>query len=135
MTFLPPNTTSVLQPLDLGIIWNFKIHYRKLLTYVLSKIEESTSAAEIVEVVDVLQAIRWIAQAWMNLSSERIKKCFRNAGILNPNFDVSVGLSIDNDPFEDLDDNGLNSELNELVSQVCSHDDLPDDPMMYCNFD
>ena len=40
--FLPPNTTSHIQPLDLGIIQNFKVHYRKLLLrFVLSKIDET----------------------------------------------------------------------------------------------
>ena len=39
--FLPANTTSKLQPLDLGVIQNFKVHYRYLfLRYVLSKIDE-----------------------------------------------------------------------------------------------
>ena len=52
---LPPNTTSVVQPLDLRIIKCFKMHYRKLFLtymYVLSKIEECTSAAEIIKAVD-----------------------------------------------------------------------------------
>ena len=31
LVFLPPNTTSKLQPCDQGIIQNLKVHYRKYL--------------------------------------------------------------------------------------------------------
>jgi hypothetical protein len=30
LVFLPPNTTSVTQPMDQGVIRNLKLHYRKL---------------------------------------------------------------------------------------------------------
>ena len=40
---LPKNTTSRLQPLDAGIIKNFKAHYRKLtVKHALFKIDVST---------------------------------------------------------------------------------------------
>ena len=60
VVFLPINTTSKLQPLDVGIIKNFKCHYRKLLlNHVLSQIDGSSlSASEIVKSVNVLTAIR-----------------------------------------------------------------------------
>ena len=32
IVFFPPNATSVLQPCDQGIILNFNVHYRKLMT-------------------------------------------------------------------------------------------------------
>ena len=77
--FLPPNTTSKLQPLDLGIIQNFKVHYRKLLMrFILAKIDENTStASEIAKSVDVLKAIRWVSEAWDLVKAETIVKCFQ----------------------------------------------------------
>ena len=72
--FLPPNTTSQVQPLDLGIIQNFKVHYRKLLLrFVLSKIDQtSDTASQIVKSVSVLMAIRWVAEAWDSVKEETI---------------------------------------------------------------
>ena len=48
IVFLPANSTSKLQPLDLGIIQNFKMLYRKLfLNYVLARIDQCDSALEV----------------------------------------------------------------------------------------
>ena len=55
--FLPKNTTSRLQPLGAGI-QNFKVKYRKrLVEFVLARIQEDGSATQIVKDVDVLVAI------------------------------------------------------------------------------
>ena len=83
IVFLPSNTTSTLQPLDLGIIKNFKVYYRKLLLrYIVVKIDQYSLASEVAKKINVLQAIRWIAEAWEQVSCETIKKCFKKAGIL-----------------------------------------------------
>ena len=86
MVFLPVDTISKLQPLDLGIIKNFKVHYKKLLHYVVAKIDECTKASEVTKKINILQAIRWIAEAWKKISSDTIKKCFRLSGVLDSNF-------------------------------------------------
>ena len=86
ITFFPPNTTSVLQPLDLGIIKNFKVHYRKLLIrHVLAKIKECSAADEVVKSVTILNAIRWVAQGWECVLQSTVQK---KAGILSSDFTV-----------------------------------------------
>ena len=77
IVFLPANATSVLQPLDLGIIKNVKLWYRKLLfRHVLAKIEECTTAYEATKSLTILHAIRWVAEPWKQVASDMIKKCF-----------------------------------------------------------
>ncbi len=101
IVFLPPNTTSVLQPLDLGIIQNFKVYYRKLTSFILAKIETSSNASELLKSVNVLHAIRRVAEAWRCASELTIKKCFRKAGILNQDLRIVQLVSGDTDPFSD----------------------------------
>ena len=115
--FLPANTTSKLQPLDLGIIQNFKVHYRSLfLRYVLAKIDECDSAREISNSINVLIAIRWVAMAWTKVGEETIRKCFRKAGVLDSS--MAVVERDEEDPFAEADARvALQSLINKTVSE------------------
>ena len=68
--FLPKNTTSRLQLLDAGTIQNFEVKYRKrLVKYVLARIQEDASATQILKNVDVPVAIRWLQEAWKEVTN------------------------------------------------------------------
>ena len=82
MVFLPKNTTSHLQPLDTGIIQSFKTKYRKkLMRYVIARINDDLTASEIGNGIDILQAITWAADSWKEVSVETIKNYFAKCGI------------------------------------------------------
>lgn len=77
LVFLPPNCTSVIQPLDQGIIKCLKNYYRKLLVMkLIHHLEHTTTSFT----VNVLEAIEMIATAWMRVSAETIRNCFAHAG-------------------------------------------------------
>ena len=52
--FLPKNTTSKTQPLDAGIVANWRVKYKKLLLYVCSKVDGTKNASEIVKSITCL---------------------------------------------------------------------------------
>ena len=119
--FLPANTISMLQPLDLGIIQNFKVYKESyFLTFVLAKIEECANATEIVKSVTVLHALRWVAKGWERVKSDTIQKCFIKAGILDRSGEVVTNPDLDGaDPFADLDiEDAGQADLGTLKSKV-----------------
>ena len=139
VSFLPANTTSKLHPLDLGIIQNFKVHYRKLfLTYILSKIDECQTASDVAKSVNILVAIRWVGKAWSMVSAEIISKCFRKAGILDSSMDiVTRGFEEDDeDPFIDSDLLMLQTLIDKtkLAQENCTIDEYlhGDDDLPVC---
>ena len=107
VVFLPKNTTSRLQPLDAGIIKNFKVFYRRfLLRHVVARIDGSNTATDIVKSVDVLLAIKWAVEAWKLVTIETIQNCF-----------ALCGFSAQSVHQEQEDDDPFN-ELNDLVHDI-----------------
>ena len=119
IVFLPKNTTSRLQPLDAGIIRNFKFKYRKrLVNYELSRIREDTSATQIVKGVDVIMAIRWLQEAWKEVTNLTIKNYFEKCGIKGDD-ELIEGQEDDDLEFEAL--------VRELTTDISAAE--------YANFD
>jgi len=94
LVFLPPNTTSVLQPCDQGIIYAFKQQYRKrLVHHVLHCMEQKCDV-----IIDVKMAIDFMHAAWNAVSPSAIINCFWKA-----HFDVSPAPAADAESV-DVDD-------------------------------
>ncbi|XP_064414219.1 tigger transposable element-derived protein 4-like [Latimeria chalumnae] len=78
MVFLPPNTTSKLQPMDQGIIKCLKQHYRRqLIQHMLNCFERKQDT-----VINLHQGITFAHSAWRKVSSKCISACFRKAGFV-----------------------------------------------------
>ena len=78
---LPPNATSIMQPLDQGIILSAKRRYKKKLAErYLACVENNKDANSLLKGLDIVQATNMIAAFWRETSSTIIQNCFRKAG-------------------------------------------------------
>ena len=76
--FLPPNTTSRTQPMDAGIIRNFKCNYRRYTTRkFINQIEADQKPS-----VDLAECVRFVSRAWNDVTANTIKNCWRHTKIL-----------------------------------------------------
>lgn len=76
LKFFPPNCTSLIQPLDQGVINSVKYAYRsRLLQRILLNTEHGRDTK-----VDLYMAVQMLAAAWMSTRGEVVKNCFAHAG-------------------------------------------------------
>jgi hypothetical protein len=104
--YLPANTTSKLQPLDAGIIRNFKLYYHKRFNrYILQRLEmlDTVRVRGVIDMamglnrqsstidkplqpayINLRSAIDLLVSAWNDISPHTIHNCFRHCGIRTP---------------------------------------------------
>ncbi len=96
LVFLPPNTTSRTQPMDQGIIQNFKCHYRAhYVKHGLLKAMERGQKPN----WNVLDAIYGIQAAWNKVTPATITNCFRHCGFESPQVPT---IEDEEDPEDDI---------------------------------
>ena len=81
--FLPANTTSIVQPLDHGIIAAYKAHYRAHLVHHIIHEHDSDPMLTLRHVkVNAYQAVKWMQHASKALTSDTIRNCWYKAAML-----------------------------------------------------
>ena len=103
LVFLPPNTTSKIQPMDQGIIQSMKLKFHKRQSRkILADMDKHKDmcSSELLKLINVLDAIYWVKSSWDEVEPSTIVKCFKKCGF---DFDTSVNVdtSVDSDIDED----------------------------------
>jgi hypothetical protein len=123
LVFLPPNVTSIVQPLDSGIITIFKIQYKKkLLLWVLSQYDGVTLNDIRKVVPNIKHAIMWSYEVWSELDAQIVKNCWRMVHILPATWNVDFAL------VDEREKNRMQEESDELGA-LLSKLRLDDDEM------
>ena len=97
LIFLPPNTTSVTQPMDQGVIRALKAKYRSLaVRKQLANLEKGKQLPKI----SILTAMTMLNKAWGSIPDRTFLNCFKKSGISED--DPFANLDVEEDVIEDL---------------------------------
>ena len=82
LEFLPPNTTSKLQPLDAGIIKSFKDHFKTCVAETMMRqIFENKSAEDFSKSIEIYDAVAWAVKSVNDVKKTTIVNCFGHCHI------------------------------------------------------
>jgi hypothetical protein len=104
--FLPPNVTSIGQPMDQSPINALKSKYKKKLSeFLILNCDKNMSFPEWLKKVNLLTSVEWIAESWKTLKVSTIRNSWNKIGLdwLEPDGNESE-LAREERLGEDLDD-------------------------------
>lgn len=79
VVFLPPNCTSLIQPMDMGVLRAMKCRYKnEFLTCMLSAINNGVKVPKFVKEYNVKDAVWSVARAWNDITPEILKHAWHN---------------------------------------------------------
>ena len=100
LRFFPPNTTSVLQPCDMGIIRALKAYFRhemrQKIIDVIDDAEVDTVAQSVAKSINVFEAMHMIKNAWMKITGKTIRNCWIKGGFVTSPAVEEEGVNDDN---------------------------------------
>ncbi|XP_072141997.1 tigger transposable element-derived protein 6-like [Dermacentor andersoni] len=112
--YFPANCTSLIQPLDKGVINSFKCCYRRrLILKILLNIRLEREMK-----IDIYQAVEMLAASWQEVRAEVIANCFLKAGIAK---NARAGAD------EEEEDLSTPSNVAEAWNELCTNGGVPDD--------
>ena len=85
--YFPPNCTSKLQPLDAGIIANFKLRYR---SNTVQKMIESLDNECPIQNINIKDAIEMLVRGWKLIPESCIRNCFIKCGFSASESDLTI---------------------------------------------
>ncbi|XP_020297967.1 jerky protein homolog-like, partial [Pseudomyrmex gracilis] len=73
--FFPPNTTSLIQPMDQSCLQCLKLQYRqKLMTYIIDCVNRGETLQNSLKKITIKEVIFWASSAWEHVSPVTIRK-------------------------------------------------------------
>ncbi|UYV75749.1 hypothetical protein LAZ67_13001208 [Cordylochernes scorpioides] len=136
VVFFPPNTTSLIQPLDQGIISTFKKYYVKFtFQFIFDKLESDTiTVTEVWKQFNILNCVDHVALAIAEIKSQTLNACWKAAwpecvskrnesnrtSIVTSDI-ISIAKEIGGEGFDDFGEHDI-EEL--LVDEALNDDDI-----------
>jgi DDE superfamily endonuclease len=123
--FLPPKTTSVLQPLDAGIIASFKTKYKS--KFIRHLLEQRRQLNLTPSKLNILEAIRFITRSWDEVTCTTIQNCWAHTALISREALSFVVLGSSNELIPNEQESVLVNEsgqLQELINDLAGENQL-----------